>query len=48
MKRTSYIKVMVTKEEKVSFMKLAATLHTDISELVRQTLHRQIESKKAA
>jgi hypothetical protein len=40
--RDVVILVRVTKEEKTLFRKLAADRHTDISEIIRQILHREV------
>lgn len=45
--RNALIKVRVTDAEKAKFDKLAASRHTDISEMVRQLLHRESEQPQA-
>ena len=41
--RTQTIRIRVNSDEKVKFDKLAASKHTDLSELARQLLHREAE-----
>ena len=43
--RESRIPVKVTVEEKRKFEKLAASRYTTVSELIRQLLHREADSK---
>lgn len=43
--RTSAVLVKVTEREKVTFMKVAEKRHTNLSELIRQLLHREAESQ---
>jgi hypothetical protein len=45
--RTALLKVRITDEEKVKFEKLANSRHTDISEIVRQLLHKEAEQAAA-
>ena len=45
--KTDYIQVRVTPEEKAKFDKLAVSRHTDISEIVRQLLHKESEQVSA-
>lgn len=45
--KTDYIQVRVTPDEKATFEKLAASRHTDISEIVRQLLHKESEQAAA-
>ena len=45
--KTDYIQVRVTPDEKVKFEKLAVSRHTDISEIVRQLLHKESEQAVA-
>lgn len=50
-KRDRYMKVNLTSAEKKQFFDLAAQRNTDLSELVRQLLHRELtaqQSKEAA
>ena len=44
--RTASVRIMLTNEEKKSFVGLARDRHTDISELVRQLLHKELNSSK--
>ena len=46
--KTDYIQVKVKPEDKASFVALAESRHTDLSELVRQLLHREVESSQQA
>lgn len=46
--KTQWLQVKVTPEEKGLFRKLAETRHTDLSELIRQLLHREVDSQKVA
>lgn len=39
--RVKYLKVMVTSDEKLKFQRLATSRGTDISELIRQLLHKE-------
>jgi hypothetical protein len=48
MKRVRYIKIMLTSEEHKKFFALAKALHTDVSELVRQSLHKLADSQQKA
>jgi hypothetical protein len=45
--RTELIRVRVTAEERAKFEKLAASKHTDISQLTRQLLHREADQAAA-
>lgn len=45
--REEFIRVRVTLEEKAKFEQLAASKHTDISEIIRQLLHREAEQVAA-
>lgn len=42
--RDEVIRVRVRPEEKTKFEKLAESRHTDISEIIRQLLHKEAES----
>lgn len=42
--RDEVIRVRVRPEEKIKFAKLAESRHTDISEIIRQLLHKEAES----
>lgn len=42
--RDEVIRVRVRPEEKAKFEKLAEVRHTDISEIIRQLLHKEAES----
>lgn len=42
--RDEVIRVRVRPEEKAKFEKLAESRHTDISEIIRQLLHKEAES----
>jgi hypothetical protein len=48
--RTELLKVRVTEDERAKFEKLAIARHTDLSEVIRQLLHREaaISSQEAA
>jgi len=45
--REARIRVRVSVPEKRKFEKLAKDRHTDLSELVRQLLHREAEAQRA-
>lgn len=45
--RNELVKVRVTPDEKAKFEKLAASKHTDLSELARQLLHQEAEKVAA-
>lgn len=45
--RVELLKVRITVDEKAKFEKLAASKHTDLSELARQLLHREAEQVTA-
>ena len=45
--RDEVIRVRVSPEEKTKFEKIAAARHTDLSEIVRQLLHREAEKASA-
>lgn len=47
-KRSKPISVRVSEEERRKFLGLAASRHTDISELIRQLLHQAADAKQAA
>lgn len=44
--RTDFIRAAVTPEEKKTFEKLALDRKTTISEVIRQALHRELNSQK--
>lgn len=46
-KRKAQIHVKVSMPEKQKFEKMAKERHTDISELVRQLLHREADAQRA-
>lgn len=46
--RSARIPVKVTTEEKKKFEKLAESRHTDVSELIRQLLHKEADSQAKA
>lgn len=46
--RTKRIPVKVTPEEDKKFKKLAESRHTDVSELIRQLLHREADQQEKA
>lgn len=46
--RIDFIRAAVTPEEKKSFEKLALDRKTTISEVIRQALHRELDSQKVA
>jgi hypothetical protein len=46
-KYSAQLHIVITEQEKVKFQKLAAAKYTDISELVRQLLHREADQLKA-
>ena len=45
--RDGFIHVRVTVDEKAKFEKLASAKHTDISEIVRQLLHKEADQVAA-
>ena len=45
--RENVIRVRVTEDEKVKFEKLASAKHSDISEVIRQLLHREADQVAA-
>jgi hypothetical protein len=46
-KYSAQLHIKITEEEKAKFQKLVAARHTDISELVRQLLHKESEQVTA-
>jgi hypothetical protein len=46
-RRSAYLKVMVTPEEKGRFFKLAAGRRTDLSEMIRQLLHAEAAKQES-
>jgi hypothetical protein len=44
--KTAWIQCKVAPEEKAQFKRLADARHTDLSELIRQLLHREVDSQK--
>lgn len=45
--REALVRIRVTEDEKAKFEKLAASRHTDLSELARQLLHKEAEQAVA-
>jgi hypothetical protein len=47
LQREERITVRVSSAEKLKFEKMAKSRHTDVSEIIRQLLHREADSKPA-
>lgn len=45
--RTEVFQVRFTSQEKREFLNLAAKRNTNLAEVIRQILHREVESQKA-